>query len=51
VRGRLRGILRKRHGGRGRGRGRDHQRWPNRYFAEAGLLSLEQLWHEAHPVP
>jgi RNA-directed DNA polymerase len=51
VRGRLRGILRKRHGGRGRGRGRDHQRWPNRYFAELKLLSLEQLWLEAHPVP
>jgi RNA-directed DNA polymerase len=51
VRGRLRGILRKRHGGRGRGRGRDHQRWPNGYFAELGLLSLEQLWLEDHPVP
>jgi len=51
VRGRLRGILRKRHGGRGRGRGSDHQRWPNRYFAELGLYSLEQLWREAHPVP
>ncbi len=51
VRGRLRGILRKRHGGRGRGRGSDHQRWPNRYFAELKLLSLEQLWLEAHTVP
>ncbi len=51
VRGRLRGILRKRHGGRGRGRGRDHQRWPNCYFAALGLLSLEQRWCEAHPAP
>lgn len=40
VRMRLRSILRKRHGGRGRGRGRDHQRWPNVFFAEHGLLSL-----------
>jgi RNA-directed DNA polymerase len=42
VRGRLRSILRKRHGGRGHGRGRDHQRWGNRYFAELGLFSLEE---------
>lgn len=40
VRGRLRSILRKRHNGQGRGRGRDHQRWPNTYFAELGLISL-----------
>jgi RNA-directed DNA polymerase len=40
VRMRLRSILRKRHKGRGRGGGRDHQRWPNRYFAEQGLFSL-----------
>jgi RNA-directed DNA polymerase len=40
VRGRLRTILRKRHKGQGRGRGRDHQRWPNAYFAELGLISL-----------
>lgn len=36
---RLRSILRKRHGRRGRGRGRDHQRWPNAFFAELGLFS------------
>jgi RNA-directed DNA polymerase len=42
VRGRLRAILRKRCGKRGRGRGRDHQVWPNSYFAKLGLLSLEQ---------
>jgi RNA-directed DNA polymerase len=41
VRGRLRSIERKRQGGRGRGRGSDHQRWPNAYFAEHGLWSLE----------
>lgn len=40
VRMRLRSILRSRRGGRGRGRGRDHQRWPNAYFAELGLFSL-----------
>lgn len=40
LRGRLRSILRKRRGGKGRGRGTDHQRWPNRYFAELGLFSL-----------
>ena len=42
VRGRMRGILRKRHKGRGRGRGKDHQKWPNRYFEQLGLFSLEQ---------
>jgi RNA-directed DNA polymerase len=41
IRGRLRSILRKRAGRRGRGRGSDHQRWPNRFFAEHGLYSLE----------
>jgi RNA-directed DNA polymerase len=40
VRGRLRTILRKRHKGQGRARGKDHQRWPNAYFAELGLISL-----------
>lgn len=51
LRARLRAILRKRHGLRGRSRGRDHQHWPNRYFAELGLLSLEQLWRSGRPVP
>jgi RNA-directed DNA polymerase len=37
---RLRSILRKRAGRRGRGRGKDHNRWPNPYFAEQGLYSL-----------
>jgi RNA-directed DNA polymerase len=40
VRQRLRTILRRRHKGQGRARGRDHQRWPNAYFAELGLFSL-----------
>lgn len=40
VRGRMRSILRKRHQGSGRARGRDHQRWPNAYFVELGLISL-----------
>jgi RNA-directed DNA polymerase len=40
TRGRLRSILRRRHKGKGRARGRDHQRWPNAYFAELGLISL-----------
>ena len=42
LRGRLRGILRKRHGGRGRGQGKDHSKWPNGYFEHLGLFSLEQ---------
>jgi RNA-directed DNA polymerase len=41
VRMRLRSILRKRAGRRGRGRGADHHRWPNAYFAELGLFSLQ----------
>jgi RNA-directed DNA polymerase len=40
VRQRLRTVLRKRHKLQGRARGRDHQRWPNAYFAELGLISL-----------
>jgi RNA-directed DNA polymerase len=40
IRMRLRSILRKRSHRRGRGCGSDHQRWPNRYFAEHGLFSL-----------
>jgi RNA-directed DNA polymerase len=40
IRMRLRSLLRKRHGGSGRGRGKDHNRWPNAYFAEHGLFNL-----------
>jgi RNA-directed DNA polymerase len=49
VRGRLRSILRKRSGRRGRGRGLDHQRWPNRFFAEHGLFSLQAAHATARP--
>jgi RNA-directed DNA polymerase len=44
VRGRLRSILRKRHGLRGKGRGQDHQRWPNAFFAAQGLYTLTQAY-------
>jgi RNA-directed DNA polymerase len=40
IRMRLRSILRRRTGRRRRGRGKDHQRWPNRFFAGQGLFSL-----------
>ena len=40
LRGRLRSILRRRVRKRGKARGKDHQRWPNRFFAEQGLFSL-----------
>lgn len=42
IRHRLRSILRKRLGLTGHGRGRDHQRWPNAYFARHGLFSLHE---------
>lgn len=41
VRGRLRSILRKRHGGKGLGRGIDHHRWPNQYFDTIGVYCLK----------
>ena len=47
IRMRLRSIYRKRHGKRGRGGGSDHQRWPNKHFAELGLFSLETAQREA----
>lgn len=42
LRKRVRSILRKRCGRKGPGRGRDHQRWPNAFFSEHGLLSLQE---------
>jgi RNA-directed DNA polymerase len=48
LRGRLRSILRKRAGRRGRGRGTDHQRWPNCFFADQGLYSLQQAHGRLH---
>lgn len=47
MRGRLRAILRKRHGLRGRARGADYQRWPNAYFHERGLFSLSAAYRSA----
>jgi RNA-directed DNA polymerase len=41
IRRRLRSILRKRRGLRGISGGRDHQRWPNRFFFQHGLYSLQ----------
>jgi hypothetical protein len=41
VRRRLRSILPKRSKRRGISRGRDHNRWPNRFFRDHGLFSLE----------
>lgn len=43
LRMRLRSILRRRAKRKGRGRGRDHQRYPNAYFAALGLISLKAL--------
>jgi RNA-directed DNA polymerase len=44
---RLRSILRKRHHRKGRGRGKDHQRWPNAFFAKQGLYSLVAAYAQA----
>jgi RNA-directed DNA polymerase len=51
VRQRLRTIQRKRHKGKGRARGRDHQRWPNAYFADLGLISLALARDKASRSP
>jgi len=40
IRMRLRSILRHRQKRKGRSRGRDHNRWPNAFFAERGLFSF-----------
>ena len=47
VRQRLRSVLRRRHKLQGRARGRDHQRWPNAYFAGLELISLALAREEA----
>ena len=46
VRRRLRSLLAKRHGHTRQGLGAAHQRWPNEWFAQRGLLSLkaEHAW-------
>jgi RNA-directed DNA polymerase len=40
IRMRLRSILRHRQKRKGRSKGRDHNRWPNAFFAEQGLFSF-----------
>jgi len=51
VRRRLRAVLRKQARRPGFGRClADHQRWPNAFFADAGLFALHAAWHAArHP--
>lgn len=51
VRQRLRTLERKRHKLQGRARGRDHQRWPNAYFAKLGLISLALARAQASRSP
>ena len=51
VRMRLRSILRKRQKRKGRGRGADHQRWPNQYFADQGLLCLNTAYGRLRQSP
>jgi len=51
VRMRLRSILRRRAHRRGRGQGRDHQRWPNAFFAAHGYFSLEVAHRAACQSP
>jgi RNA-directed DNA polymerase len=43
IRMRLRHILKRRAGGRGMAKGMDLARWPNTYFAQLGLISLDQF--------
>jgi RNA-directed DNA polymerase len=51
LRQRLRTVLRRRHKRTGRARGRDHQRWPNAYFADFGLISLALARKQASHAP
>ena len=51
IRQRLRTMVRKRHKLPGRARGQDHQRWPNAYFADLGLISLASLREQASHAP
>lgn len=48
LRMRLRSLLRKQQKKRGRGRGIDHQLWPNRFFLEQRLFSLDAAAAVAH---
>ena len=48
IRRRLRALLLRHHKRRGFGRCRaDHQRWPNAFFAEAGLFAMHPAWQIA----
>jgi RNA-directed DNA polymerase len=48
IRRRLRAMLRKQMRRPGFGKARaDHQRWPNAYFADAGLFALHTAWQTA----
>ena len=48
IRRRLRALLRKHEKRPSRGTSRvDHQRWPNAYFANAGLFALHTAWQSA----
>lgn len=48
IRRRLRAVLRKQEKRPGVGLGHaDHRRWPNAFFAKAGLLALETAWRDA----
>jgi len=51
TRKRLRSILRKRDKRKGCGHGLDHNRYPNAYFAERGLIFLSAITHGAAPSP
>jgi RNA-directed DNA polymerase len=51
VRRRLRSILRRRAHRDGHGQGRDHQRWPNAFFAARGYFSLEAAHRAACQSP
>ena len=47
IRMRLRSILRKRDKRKGRGHGRDHNRYPNDWFAERGLVFVIAITHDS----
>lgn len=50
VRRRLRALLRKQQRRPSHGHARaDHQRWPNAFFASAGLFALHTAWRAARP--
>ena len=46
IRRRLRNIVRKQHGRTGISRGYDNIKWPNAFFAEHGLFSLQGAYDQ-----